>query len=155
MRHKGSILTLLILIVILAAIVMIAILSLGAYITYNMFFKPIPESELYGTYVVTYDSVGTDKLTIKPDGEYTQEVNVVDVNGIHKTVKNTNHWEYISKSRTLRLTKALVIDDGFGRLRKDYDIPFLDCASSSVTRDLRGQIEISAHSEDIYYIKEN
>jgi hypothetical protein len=81
----------------------------------------IEVQNLYGTYVAKY-SFGTDKIVLKEEGLYSQEV---QINGDTKKYVTTGTWKYdISDNVTkVILEKAFVVSDGLGNLKKDFSVP--------------------------------
>jgi len=82
--------------------------------------KRIEVSELYGTYVAKH-TFGVQKLSLNPNGEYIQEVSI---EGASEVVTNRGKWRYNSTNQYVTLENALVVTDGFGKLNKDYRVPF-------------------------------
>jgi hypothetical protein len=80
---------------------------------------PRDATELYGTYVAEYP-FGKDRLTLKSNAEYLQEVTIAGKPGV-ATV--TGQWWYDTATHYLHIENALVVADGFGNLRADYDRP--------------------------------
>jgi hypothetical protein len=84
--------------------------------------------EVYGSYTAKY-SFGTDRLSLRPDQSYEQQSNVTSDNF---RVTRTGHWEFEKRRRWLAsdsvmLRDCLVLDDGWGRLRADYQAPIPRC----------------------------
>jgi len=94
--------------------------------------KQIKEEDLYGTWVAKYP-FGTEKLVLYSNGEYYQHVNVI-FNGISKSTTNKGRWKYDIQDRNITLENALVVDDGFGKLKKDYNIPYVGYIVSPVSK---------------------
>ena len=119
--------------------------------------KRIEVSELYGTYVAKY-SFGVEKLSLKPNGEYIQEVSI---KGNPEVVTHKGNWRYDSEDQYpwpdgyVILEDALSITDGFGRLKKDYDIPISGSIITPVERHFLfwGRIEIGS-CEGTLYVKQ-
>jgi len=86
--------------------------------------------DLCGRWVAEYP-FGTEILEIYPNGEFRQKVNVV-VDGNSTTVTNKGNWKYDPTDHAFRFEKILVIEDGFGKLKKDYNIPFSGIAMHEV-----------------------
>jgi len=79
----------------------------------------IDRQELSGTYVLAYD-YGTQRLSIRPDGSYTQEF--AEPRGGFQTI-NTGRWELgrgdFWDGDLINLFDPVTVDDGFGR-RADF-----------------------------------
>jgi len=115
--------------------------------------RPVKEAELYGTYITKYPFGGTEKLVLYSNGEYSQEVNVV-VGNNSKTITNKGRWKYNLATRHLTLDKALVVDNGFGKLKEDYNIPFSGSVMQQVSRfSPWSPIKISTTCEGVFYKK--
>jgi hypothetical protein len=81
--------------------------------------KSIGREELSGTYLLAYD-YGTERLSIHPDGSYTQEF--AEPGGQFRTI-NTGRWELGRGDSwdgdVIKLFDPIVVDDGFGH-RSDF-----------------------------------
>jgi hypothetical protein len=80
----------------------------------------VKEKDLCGTYVAKY-SFGIEKLTLNANGDYIQEVTIKDK---AKTLIHKGHWRYAPEDKYIELKNALSVQDAFGHLKKDYNIPF-------------------------------
>jgi len=99
---------------------------------------PRDVSELYGTYVAEYP-FGSEKLTLFANGEYLQEITLKD----HpKLTTARGRWSYDKTNGYIRLENALVVADGFGKLRQDYDVPPLGDTFLPVNRLFWGKLRI-------------
>ena len=114
--------------------------------------EPIEESELYGTYIAKYSFGGSEKLILSSDGRYSQEVNVV-INGSTKTVQNSGSWSYNPTNKYLRLKDFLIVVDGFGKLKKNYDTPFSGYAVEPVSQIFPWSPIKIGSGEGLLYIK--
>ena len=90
----------------------------------------VKEKDLYGTYIAKY-SFGTEKLILKPNGEYIQEISL---KGETKTLIHKGNWSYDAEFRTLNQENPLDVADISGRLKKDYHVPLNHRLGRSVTR---------------------
>ena len=114
--------------------------------------EPIEESELYGTYVAKYPFGGSEKLVLRADGKYSQEVNVI-IDGSTKTLKNSGSWGYDPTDKHLIFKNFLIVVNGFGKLNKDYATPFSGIAVESVWRIFPGSSIKIGSSETLLYVK--
>jgi hypothetical protein len=88
-------------------------------------------SQLSGRYVAEYP-YGKEELVLKDDGTYLQEIHL---NSSAREIENVGKWRYDGERRRVELEKMYVVDDGFGRLRQDYEFPKLGLASFPVERN--------------------
>lgn len=108
--------------------------------------RAIRESDLYGHYVAEY-SYGTDELTLKPHGEYLQEVRL----RAEPTARViTGHWRFNAESKRVILENCLVVDDGSGKLRPDFETLF-DNASFPVERSMLGRLRLGPDEISPYW----
>ena len=73
-------------------------------------------SDLYGTYVASY-SFGTDKIVLKNDGTYMQEVTIKKEQIPYTT---TGKWEYDKASNHVIIENCYIVSNGLGQLSKNY-----------------------------------
>jgi hypothetical protein len=108
---------------------------------------PQEATELYGTYVADY-RFGKEQLILKPSGEYQQEVRIVN----KPSLTAAGRWSYDAATGYITMKNALVIADGFGNLKPDYDkLPVGDTVLPA-RRSLFGEIRIGG-GEGIDYRK--
>lgn len=81
--------------------------------------RPVQTKELYGTYVAEY-SFGTETLLLQDDGAYKQEV---AISGVSNPSVHSGKWRYDDRAKRIILEDCLVVSDGLGGLRRDYDVP--------------------------------
>ncbi len=90
----------------------------------------LKEEDLYGTYVAKYP-FGTEILTLKARGEYTQEADIiVDA----KIITHKGHWRFNAPTQNVLLEGSLVVQDGYGHLDRDYRIPWRGVSAEPVFR---------------------
>ena len=79
----------------------------------------IDRQELSGTYLLAYD-YGTERLSIRPDGSYTQEF--AEPRSAFRTI-NTGRWELgrgdFWDGDLIKLSDPVIVDNGLGR-RSDF-----------------------------------
>ena len=75
----------------------------------------VPIEEMYGTYIASYP-FGTDTITLNRNGTFVQRVAVNQEQPV--IVRGT--WDFDAKVHRISLYGAIVVDDGFGDLRKDW-----------------------------------
>ena len=81
-------------------------------------FFPDNVEEVYGTYLAEY-TFGTEKLTLKSDGTYIQEVRI---SGNPGPLISTGKWNYDPTAHRGEAWNLYVVADGFGKLVQDYDV---------------------------------
>lgn len=89
-------------------------------------------SQILGHYVAEYP-YGKEELVLRDDGTYLQKIHL---NSSASEIENVGKWKYDGERRRVELQKMYVVDDGFGRLRQDFEDPKLDLASFPVERNL-------------------
>ena len=112
--------------------------------------KSLDRADLVGDYVAEY-SFGTDRLKLRSDGTYLQEI---VVRGDPEKALQSGKWEYDSKSRgpvdhgTILLYGCLGLTDGAGAKRGDYRQPSSIC-SYPVEREsiLAGRLQLASNEE--------
>lgn len=72
--------------------------------------------DVIGSYKVRYP-YGTEELQLNKDGTYTQSV-LID--GEAKAIANKGRWEFDKNESKVTLINAMLVDDFFGHLRKNY-----------------------------------
>jgi hypothetical protein len=77
---------------------------------------PTDRDELLGTYVAEYE-FGIDKLELKSDGTYTQEVTLQEEG---KTIRGDGRWTYDQARHYIDLEDIYVLSDGYGKKSNDY-----------------------------------
>lgn len=75
--------------------------------------------DLPGRYVCQYP-FGVELLILRKDGTFTQ---LVDVDGTDESVVHRGAWEYNEVSGELRLLDAILVDNNFGELNRDFMHP--------------------------------
>jgi hypothetical protein len=93
------------------------------------------EEDVYGKYVVKY-RYGMEKLVLRSDRTYTQEVQIDGQTGL---AIQEGSWVYRAGKGLLDparvdLDHCLVVDDGFGRLKPGYKNPFPGICGLPVAR---------------------
>jgi hypothetical protein len=98
---------------------MIRLAALFALVLVTACSGGLRDPELYGTYVATYAN-GTQKLTLRQDGTFVQEVRM---DGIDSAVINSGTWQHSHPSNRpdlVDLKNCFAVNDGFGRIRADF-----------------------------------
>ena len=110
-------------------------------------------ADLYGTYIATYP-MGIAKIILKQDGVYYQEVKMASD---PKTYTQTEKWKYDNRNAETEvvLEKAFVVVDGFGKLKKDYNVPGEGISVLPVERVFFNRKIRLGSDEGIPYIKIN
>jgi len=108
----------------------------------------VKENDLYGAYIAKY-SFGTEKLILKPNGEYIQEVSLKDET---KTLIHKGNWWYDVEFNRVSLDNALIVTDISGRLKKDYNVPINHSLRTPVTRILY-TIRLATADEGVDLVK--
>lgn len=72
--------------------------------------------DVIGRYKVQYP-YGAEELQLNKDGTYTQSV-LID--GETKAMDNKGQWEFDKNELKVILINAMLVDDFFGHIRKDY-----------------------------------
>ena len=108
----------------------------------------VKEKELYGAYIAKY-SFGTEKLTLKPNGEYIQEI---FLKGEIKTLIHKGKWWYDAEFNRVNLDNALIVAAESGRLKKDYNVPINHRLGTPVTRILY-TIRLATSDEGVDLVK--
>jgi hypothetical protein len=92
--------------------------------------QAVTRTDLGGEYIARY-SFGTDRIILREDGTYLQEI---VVQGDPEEAVQTGKWEYDSDSRgpfdlgTVYLYGCLGLNDGFGGLKRNYRQPSSICS---------------------------
>lgn len=89
-------------------------------------------SDLYGAYIADY-SFGTDRITLKEDGTYIQEIKI---NQDRMPYTTTGNWEYDKAANQVIIDNCYVISDGLGQLRKNFETISRGPSVFPVERDL-------------------
>ena len=79
----------------------------------------VPLKDIYGTYVAKY-SFGIDKIVLKNDGTYFQEVKIYDD---PKFYNATGKWKLGNDDEmitSLIIEDAFVVSDGYGRFNENF-----------------------------------
>ena len=92
----------------------------------------VPIEKVYGSYVASFP-YGTEILMLNRDGSFVQTVKV----NREKPVVARGRWEFDQDGDDSRLTLhgAMVVDDGFGGLRNDWQRPVSALVAPSVEID--------------------
>ena len=77
---------------------------------------PNDRDELIGTYLAEY-TFGTDKLELKSDGTYTQEINLKEE---RKVLRGDGRWTYNQSKNYIDFEDLYVLSDGYGNKHPDY-----------------------------------
>ena len=80
---------------------------------------PVTSAEMSGRFLCSY-AYGAELLTLSSDGTYVQQVSV-DAPPWVASHKGT--WTFDENEQELSLVDALLLDDNFGRLRREFDEP--------------------------------
>lgn len=75
----------------------------------------VPRGEVYGTYLARYP-FGTDSITLNADGTFVQKATI----GNSQPVIVHGEWVFEPKDSRVNLYGLMVVSDGFGRLRPDW-----------------------------------
>jgi len=75
----------------------------------------VPVEKVFGTYVASYP-YGTETITFRPDYSFIQTVIIQH----GKPVTAQGHWEFDPKESRIAYTRAMIVDDGFGGRRPDW-----------------------------------
>jgi len=73
--------------------------------------------DIAGNYVAHY-SYGTEELDLRPDGIFVQKVYI---SSSQRQLETTGKWTFDRRRLRVELNDKYLVDDGFGRLPKDYD----------------------------------
>ena len=71
----------------------------------------VPTTDLYGDYVATYKN-GTERLTLRSDGTYSQEVRLDG----SEAVVNAGTWEHDQRDNSVLLRDCIAANDGFATI---------------------------------------
>lgn len=110
----------------------------------------VSQKDLYGVYIAEY-SFGTEKLTLKENGEYQQDVNI---GGKSKTILHKGLWKYDPEDKYVELENALSVQGPFGDLNPNYSIPFDGLVLRKVKRFFPwSPIRLASGNEEIDFVK--
>ena len=102
-------------------------------------------SEIPGIYRVKY-SFGEERLTIEPDGAYTQVI-TIDADLVQMTTRGT--WTYVDKDAEITLHNHTMVHDGYGVQNPKLKDPGNHwIAVMSVKKDLANHVVIVASADD-------
>jgi hypothetical protein len=134
----------------ISILLLISFVSIAIILMYA--FKSIDDKDLYGTYIAKY-SFGTEKLILKEDRKYIQEVFITDeTDGKPRSLTCKGHWKYDPSDRYVLLENALAVADPAGGFRKKYDVLFDGIVLRKVRRVLPS-IRLGTAYEDIDFEK--
>lgn len=80
-------------------------------------FYATDKQEVEGAYIAEY-KFGTDRLELKPDGTYTQEITLKD-EGI--VLRGGGGWEYDEVTHRVDFEDLYVLSDGYGNRADGYE----------------------------------
>ena len=95
------------------------LLGVAVSVALSGFSTTVPIEKVYGTYVASYP-FGTDTIMLDRDGTFVQKVVVYDD---PPPAVTKGHWEFDAKKSHVNFDRYLPIDDGFGRLNKNWRTP--------------------------------
>lgn len=75
------------------------------------------KDELLGTYVAEYE-FGTDKLELRSDGTYTQEITLKEG---EKVIRGDGKWSYDRSRHYIDFEDLYVLSDGYGKKSDAYE----------------------------------
>jgi hypothetical protein len=108
------------------------------------------EQDLSGTYLAKYP-FGSEKLTLKANGIYKQEVRI---KGEPKILEHEGRWRFAAADNYVELENALAVQTAFGELSENYNVPFDGLVLRKIERSFpRERIRLLSATEDIYYTK--
>jgi hypothetical protein len=90
----------------------------------------VPVEKVYGSYVASF-RYGTETLMLNRDGTFVQTVVV----NREKPVAALGSWEFDRDESRLTLHGAMVVDDGLGNLRNNWQRPVSGLVAPSVEMD--------------------
>jgi hypothetical protein len=106
----------------------------------------VSKSELPGTYSAYY-GFATEKLTLKENGEFTQEIKV-KANG--KIAVTNGTWRFDPEDRYIVFSESfMVVANGFGEMVPDFDSPKPGIVIEPVRRFL-GKLQLGVSPGFIY-----
>jgi hypothetical protein len=108
----------------------VLIVSLIALIAFFISWDRVRQGDVYGTYIARYP-YGCERLTLKADGEYTQEA---DINKNPRIIIHKGKWHLGSDHSQVVLEKPLYIQNVAGALERDYMIPLDGVSAPSIHR---------------------
>lgn len=79
----------------------------------------VQEQDLYGTYFAKYE-FGTETLILHANGKYDQ---IVEITKTAESFKGQGKWTYLSRFSEIDLENAYCVQDGFGDLDPNYNVP--------------------------------
>jgi hypothetical protein len=94
----------------------IIIMALAFSVLFSGCYSNVNFDEVVGNYKLRYP-YGTEELQLNKDGTYVQTI-LIDSEKTPKT--NKGSWEFDKEESEVVLNDALVVDDGFGKLKPRY-----------------------------------
>ena len=95
------------------------LLGVAVSVALSAFSRTVPIESVYGTYVASYP-FGTDTIMLNRDGTFVQKVEVYDD---PPPAVAQGRWIFDAKKSHVTFDRYLPIDEGFGRLNKNWRIP--------------------------------
>jgi hypothetical protein len=90
-----------------AILAMSVVLVLAILVGWFVIFRPVPRSDLTGTYLCSYP-YGTETLVLQSDGHYSQLVGVAG----SPAISHSGSW-HLNAHHQVVLEDALIVDNGF------------------------------------------
>ena len=108
------------------------LVALSLFCTLSGCSTHVPVEKVYGSYILSYP-YGTETLTLNRDGTFVQAIAV----NREKPVTARGRWEFDEGKEESRLTLhgAMIVDNGFGGLRDDWQRPVAGLVAPSVEID--------------------
>ncbi|MBI4302554.1 MAG: hypothetical protein HY664_08105 [Chloroflexi bacterium] len=105
--------------VVILSLALVILGSVSILASRKYFGTPRKQSELYGTYVADY-KIAKEKLILKDDGTFEQEVTIKKTGGVSVT---KGSWTYDPKDGYVTFHYFIVVLDGFGEFDPGYAQP--------------------------------
>ena len=123
------------------------LLVVAVSVALSAFSRTVPIEKVYGTYVSSYP-FGTDTIMLNRDGTFVQKVEVYDD---PPPAVSKGHWEFDAKRSRVTFDRYLPMDEGFGRLNKNWRIPNEGNAASLPVERLFFRIVMSSGANYPYF----
>ena len=123
------------------------LLVVAVSVALSAFSTTVPIEKVYGTYVASYP-FGTDTITLNRDGTFAQKVVVYDD---PPPAVTQGHWEFNAKRSHVTFDRHLPMDEGFGRLDKNWRTPHEGIAAILPVEILFFRIVLGSGANYPYY----
>jgi len=90
----------------------------------------VPIDKIYGTYKTLYP-FGTETITLHPSGKFDQHVAITG----QQEVTVSGKWKYDSNGSRVNFEGLLIVLDGFGQIRNDWNVVNPGIASLNVEKN--------------------